>query len=155
MILQVQDKKFKCHKWILEARSSIFSAMVKEKTSGVLAIKDADPVTFEQFLLYLYCGDKRQLSWENVPDLYKLANHYVVEDLKKLCIEYIRNNITVENFCELYNLSQLHVDSELTNIIVQFFLKKSKEIVRSKKWIAYVSSNPIVSNILITALVDN
>lgn len=153
--IQVQHKKFNCHKRILEARSPVFSAMMKEKASGVVTIKDADPATFEQFLLYLYSGDKGHLNWENITDLYKLANNYAVKDMKKVCVEYIRDNITVENFCQLYRLSQLHIDSELTNIIVQFFLKKSKEIVRSENWIAYVSSNPVVSNVLITALVDN
>lgn len=160
MAIQVQHKKFNCHKWILEARSPVFSAMmkdnVKEKANSVITVKDADPTTFEQFLLYLYSGDKDYLSWANVTDLYKLANKYAVEDMKKLCMDHIRENITVENFCELYKHSELHIDSELTNIIVQFFLKKSKEIVRSENWMAYVSSNPVVSNsnVLITALVD-
>lgn len=156
--IQVKRKKFKCHRCILSARSPVFSAMMehdmKEKASGVVTIKDAEPTAFQEFLLYLYTGNKDHLNWKNLADLYKLGDKYNVEDLKSLCVKHIKKNITVVNFYEFFLLSQQCNDSELKDITVEFFLEFSKDIVGSDNWITFLSENLAECNVLITALAN-
>lgn len=143
LTVKVKDKTFKCHKGVLRVRSAVFFSMLehemKEKVSGVVAIEDVTPTTFQDFLLYLYTGSNDHLSLKNVNSLYKLGDKYAVEDLKSLCVEYIKKNITVGSFFEFFQLSQLHNDSELTDATVQFFAKNSEEVIENEEWLIFLS----------------
>ena len=156
--IKVQNKRFKCHRGILSVRSPVFSAMfehdVQEEINDKIIVKDVDSTIFQEFLLYLYTGSEEHLSMGNVIDLYKLADKYTVEDLKDVCVDHIKENITLENFCEFFLLSQQYNDSNLTDVTKKFFLKNSKEIVHHESWIKLLSENPVQSNILITALTE-
>ena len=157
--IQVEKKEFKCHKCILAVRSPVFSAMfehnMQENVSGLVTIKDAKPTSFQTFLHYLYTGNEEHLNWENVIDLYQLGDKYVVEKLKDLCVEYMRKNLSMDKFFDVFLLSQQYNDSILTNISKLFFLNNSNNIVCSKSWMNLLTENPNESNVLITALVDS
>lgn len=112
---------------------------MKEKVSGVVTIEDVKSSKFQDFLLYLYTGSGDHLSLKNITDLYKLGDKYVVEDLKSLCVEYIKRNITVERFFDFYHLSQLHNDSKLIDTTIGFFSKNLEEIIENKNWLAFLS----------------
>lgn len=105
VILEVQGRKFNCHRSIIGARSPVLAAMfehdMKEKSSGVVSIGDAEPGVFQEFLLYLYSANDDQLSLDNAAELYKLGDKYGVEDLKNVCREEIQENIDKENFFEV------------------------------------------------------
>lgn len=158
VIIEVKHKKFNCHRCILGARSPVFAAMLdhdmKEKTSGVLTIEDVEPDVFQEFLLYLYSGNDNLLSWKNFPELYKLADKYGVEDLKNVITNDIKENINKENFIEFFKLSRLPNDSKLSQVVIQFFVDKSIEIVRREDWMTCLSENPVECNVLIKALAD-
>lgn len=125
--IHVKDRKFNCHAIILGARSPVFSAMVehemKEKRSGEVFITDADPTTFHDFLLFLYAGKEEHQDRENVTDLYKLGDKYCVDDLKHLCVEDMKRNMSIANFFNFFLISQQHCDSELSKAAINFFFR--------------------------------
>lgn len=139
--IRVKHTKFQVHKIILGARSPVFAAMMehemKEKLSGEVSIQDADPAIFQEFLFYIYSGREENISWnKNVTDLFKLADKYCVDDLRWLCVERMKDYISVENFFDILHISQqLKPTWELWKVIIRFFIEESKEIVKNEMFI--------------------
>lgn len=155
-IINVKHEKFEAHKLILGARSSVFATILGEKMEKkhkTMAINDADPEIFLQFLLYIYTGDEEHLDWKNIVELYKMGDKYCVEDLKELCVERMKTNISVENVFEIFMLSQQIDDSELSAITIQFFFENSNEIFERESYVEFMKDYPDESYVLIKALV--
>lgn len=157
--INVKSMKFEVHRSILAARSPVFSAMMEhemeEKRSGEMTIIDADPAVFKEFLLYLYTGDEEDLDWKNIADLYTLGDKYFVQDLKHLCVERIKTHISIENFFQIFYISQQLNNLNISESVIQFFLEDAKEIVASEKCIEFVKTHREESNVLLEALEAN
>lgn len=151
--LKVKGKEFRAHRNILAARSPVFMAMMthntQEKNTGIITIEDVDPNLFTDFLNYLYAGKTENLNSDNVRTLYVTADKYQVDELKHYCLKYMVNNITVGNFCEIYNLSLRYDEKELANAAVRFFSDKSLEILLTTKWQNFLSENLTTGNELL------
>ncbi len=65
-------------------------------------------------------------------DLLVLANNHNEECLKKDCIQFIKNTLTVENVCYLYCDSIKYKFVELENICLEFAKNKMKQIYRTE-----------------------
>lgn len=154
--IHVKRMRFDVHKLILGARSPVFLAMMehdmKEKRSGEVFITDADPAAFREFLLYLYTGEEEHLDWKNVAELYNLGDKYCVDDLKYLCVVRMKTHISIENFFQVFCISQQLNNLELSESVIQFFLEDSKELVASEKYIQFVKQNPKETSVLVKAL---
>lgn len=54
----------------IQARSPVYAYTfrhdMKERSAGILDVKDCDPSSFLDFLCFLYCGDLENFSMENV-----------------------------------------------------------------------------------------
>lgn len=148
--LTVQDKEFNAHRVILGIRSPVFSAMMehetKEKATGVVNIPDCNPDPFIDFLHFLYTGSTKKLNADNVLDLYTIADKYQVPELCKICVNYMKRSITLQNFCDILTLSLRHHERELTDVATKFFLKNSTEIAVTVNWSLFVKENPVVAN---------
>lgn len=148
--LIVQDKEFNAHRAILGIRSPVFSAMMehetKEKATGVVNIPDCDPNSFCDFLHFLYTGNTKKLNADNVFDLYTIADKYQVPELCKICVNYMKSSITLQNFCDVLTLSLRHHERELIHLATQFFLKNSTEIAVTVKWSLFMKANPVAAN---------
>lgn len=90
--------KLPAHKCVLAASSPVFNAMfngdLKEK--GDVEIKDASPAVFEEFL-HLFYGKPMKLSMEDVAELLKLVDKYDCEDCLPICIDFLKENLTVDD----------------------------------------------------------
>lgn len=143
--LKVKQKNFYCHKCILAARSPVFAAMmqnvVEKKASCDVIIEDAEPNVFQMFLLFLYTGKDDYIIWQNITDLYKLADKYCVKDIKRVCRNDIKYNISSNNFCEFFYLSLQHNDPELIKMTVQFSLKHSSNTILYENWMTFLSEH--------------
>lgn len=100
------SKELKAHKLILGVRSvyfrQMFSAGMKENQTGVIEIVDYDPDTFEQALTFLYTGfTSRFLDRKLAMSLLPLADKYLIESLKKACLDKIKNHINIKNVSEV------------------------------------------------------
>jgi RCC1 and BTB domain-containing protein len=59
---------------------------------------------YYSFLKYLYT-DSIDIGLKEVFDFYDLANSYSEEDLKRKCIQIMKTNISIENFCLIYSIA--------------------------------------------------
>ena len=108
------------HRAILTRRCEFFRSMFASgfRESGEMhSIINVDeyiePEVFSTFLDFLYTGDEKVISPENVCDLLGAADRYMVDDLKQLTESIIENSLDEQNACWLlllgdrYNANRL------------------------------------------------
>lgn len=151
VLLKVKGRDFKCHRAVLGSRTPVFEAMFEhpettESKTGIVDIEDCDPDSFAEFLQFLYTGRVTELSSDNAPHLYKTADKYRVLELKEMCLRYMMDSVTVENFCDTLALSKLHSEKELTQVATDFFVSNATDIVVTVKWLSFLNENPVACN---------
>ncbi|XP_015916845.2 uncharacterized protein [Parasteatoda tepidariorum] len=130
VVLHVQGQKFQAHRNVLAACSPYFDSVLKTHK----VIKEQLTVTcqnldaFQLLLNYMYTGAV-VIDKNNVSELLRLANHFLVIKLKNYCAEYLdryldpSNCLTVREMAEKYNLPVLHKNASafIHNHIVEVF----------------------------------
>lgn len=160
VIIKVQGQEFRAHRIILKARSPVFASTfridMKEKATGVVDVEDCDPSTFSDFLSFLYCGELEKFSEDNVFSLFTAADKYDVPDLRSMCMGLMKNNLTIDTFCDTIALALQHSEADLIELSTDFFAKNLQEIIVTVKWQSFVVENPIQGNeLMIKALVPS
>ena len=153
---KVQDKEYKAHRLVLMARSSVFAATFKHDTlesqTGVITIPDCDPDSFQKFLEYLYCGKLDELSLQSALSLYYTSNKYDVEELNAFCIEYLSQNLTPENLCEVAVFADKYDETKLFSVVQTFFNKNSLKIFLTSGWECLIKNDYRLGNKLLSEM---
>lgn len=148
--LRVKDQAFRAHRIILAARSPVFESTfrneMKENMTDTIDIEDCDPSCFPDFLCFLYSGDVGAISKTNVFSLFTIADKYDVQDLKFKCVEFMKENMSVDTFCDTIALAHQHSETELVNFATDFFLRNAQKVVATAKWQSFLTENPMQSN---------
>ncbi|XP_054719541.1 zinc finger protein 26-like [Uloborus diversus] len=130
VVLHVQGQKFQAHRNVLAAYSPYFDSVLKTHK----VIKEQITVTcqnldaFELLLNYMYTGAV-VIDKNNVSELLRLSNHFLVIKLKNYCAEYLdryldpSNCLTVKDMAEKYNLPilQKNASAFIHNHILEVF----------------------------------
>lgn len=114
--------------------------------TGVIKVKDCDPSVFSDFIYFLYCGDGGRISKENVFSLYTQAEACEVSDLKAECLNFIKNNMAVDNFCEYMTWALDNSETELIASAVTFFVANAGEILMTVDWQTFAAEKPAHSS---------
>ncbi|XP_062524244.1 kelch-like protein 40a isoform X2 [Bombyx mori] len=119
----VSGKKFKAHKLILGISSPVFEAMLYGPLSNNndIHIPDIEPEIFQLILNYIYTDNVDITSIEQAFDLLYASRKYLLEHLTKTCIEYIKENVTIDNVIEVLNYPDYMHDKQLTTYAVNLF----------------------------------
>lgn len=155
-ILHVQGKEYKAHRAVLIARSSVFAAMflheTSEKQTGLINIADCDSESFGDFLKFLYCGKWEEPSTRCAFHLFETSDKYNVQELKKFCVEYLMENLTVENLSNVVILAEKYEEEDLMTAAQDFFNKNFSKILPTPEWDCLVKNNYRLSKKLLTGL---
>lgn len=115
-----EQRSIPAHRVILAVNSDVFEAMLypfpfddtdtKENniTSDELPeviIKDVNPLAFRTMLHCLY-SDKSMINSSELVDLIYVAQKFQLRQLNKLCQDFLKNGINVDNVCTLYSKAQ-------------------------------------------------
>ncbi|XP_035205305.1 speckle-type POZ protein B-like [Stegodyphus dumicola] len=134
----VGSKTFLAHKFILCARSSVFSRMFEtemiESKNGTLTISDADPDIIAEMLLFMYCGCLEKPLEETAMRLYTAADKYDVSYLKKKCSSFLKENLSRENVCKVLRLADLHSDEDLHESALAYFVDNATNVFSTSEW---------------------
>ena len=151
--LKVKDKEYKAHRIILMARSSVFAANFSHNVSNgqtcVVNISDCDPDSFGEFLKYLYCGRLDEFSFPSAMNLYFTSNKFDVGELKAFCIEYLTQNLTVDNVCEVAAFADKFEEMRLFSAVQDFFNKNICDIFETSDWECLMKKNFQLGNKLL------
>lgn len=119
--LVVGDRRIPAHRVVLAASSPVFKASftseLKRKKEGEVfdevQVSDFDPSTVQEMLNFVYTGEVG-ITHKNALELTLAADYYNLENLKKLCAEFLMINLTPSNclliqmYAERYRLNLLH-----------------------------------------------
>lgn len=114
-----------------------------------MEIDDIDPSSFSDFLCFLYCGDVGVISRENVCNLFTAADKYEVLDLRVKCVQFMKENISNDTFCDIVTLALRHSETELIKFATDYFTENALEIIVTDKWQSFLAENPTQCNELL------
>ncbi len=80
----------------------------RSSLNSVLLIKEVDLEEHILYFLEFFKTGKSLITEYNVQGLLCLANKYIVESLKKLCLKFIQNNICIDDLVILFEMSASH-----------------------------------------------
>lgn len=132
--LIVENTKIPAHKTILSARSSYFKSLLDggfaEARQAVIELKV--PLTaFRAILKYIYTGCLSLNTFEFIEtvEICDLANQYGFDELKKMILDYLTENISLGNCVEILNAAHIFSMDELQNSCLIFMDVNSTELL--------------------------
>jgi RCC1 and BTB domain-containing protein len=108
----------------------MFSNDWSENKTNEIEITDYSYDVYYAFLKYLYSGSV-VIKPEEAIDLLDLANSYLEEELKEKCVNLMKNELKVENFCVIYSAAVEYESKELENFCVEFASNNLNNICKS------------------------
>ena len=127
-----KDEAFHAHKIVLAARSPVFMAEffgdMKEKASLCVEINDMEMEVFRAMLHFVYTDTAPELDQEGeqatlmAQHLLEAADRYGLERLKRICVEKVYTDISVDTVATTLALAEQHGCSELKSRCMKFIL---------------------------------
>ncbi|XP_054165092.1 speckle-type POZ protein homolog [Oppia nitens] len=151
LIVGKDKKKFFASKLVLSARSEVFRLMFTtdclEKSTNEVVIDDIDSDVFKTFLWYLYTEKCSQLDYW-YPKLLIVADKYLVQSLKTICLNQYYMKINGENAIKILKLFQdFGADEELMEKTVEFVAKNVASVLGKLIIKDYAIREDVVSKI--------
>lgn len=115
-VLIVDGEKFNLHKTILAQCSPVFEKMffgIMATSDEEIFVSDIEVEDFKQTIDFIY---KKQLQFQSILNAWSLvyiASKYLITSLLDLCVDYIKENLSLSTLllsyehAELYNLEKL------------------------------------------------
>ena len=136
--LSCNGEIFNCHKVVLSCNSEAFKSMLwdnsKETVIGEMEITDTPAPVLEALLHFIYNNtiEKTRIT----PALLAGAHKYMVTDLVKICVDYMAENLTVENAVAVMTTAYSTNQKELFRGASKFLLKNQLDgqTFETKAW---------------------
>ena len=120
-------KKFTCYRDLLSSSSEVFQAMLngdfkESKSFQVVDLPDEDSETFGAFLNFVYFDkiDCAHLKLSCSPvichGLLRMSDKYMIPELHKQTIEFMKNNINEFNLLDVFEIAHSVEDAGLIDI---------------------------------------
>jgi len=140
VVFKIENEEFPARRYVLSENNTFFKNMfasgMKESLSSVIEIEDTKAPTFKAFLEFIYVG-KVDLKEDLALDLLKLADKYILNDLKTYCGNYLRGIITLDNCANLSEIADLYDTEALKARIRAFFRENAKKIARRADFVNF------------------
>ena len=120
-ILTTNNTSIECHKLVLSSASSYFSQLLcdSEHNTNIIDVTPLPEHILRTVVAFMYNSDY-VIDDDNVIELLKLSGIWNLDILAKLCVEYMNDNVTINNACRFYNLAIDNVDQHKSHIINRF-----------------------------------
>ena len=155
VVIQVEDKQFHCHKFVLCMRSEYFSLMLNggwlETNQKIIKLNDISKSSFQTMLKFLYTN--QLIEGTGASDLYELmslAEMHNNQALKFNIKSFIRINLcflfqqpqpdVIKGVLETLNLCQLHNYGDISGECYAWFVKYYVKIFTDRQF-AYAADN--------------
>lgn len=159
LTVRLKEKEFKLHKNILRIRSPAFATKViqqmEENMLDVIYITDYEDAVFSMFLEYVYTGTVKDLSQQNICQLYEMAKDYEVAELKKDCLKCIRDTLSIDTFFDVIKVAEKYDEKELISLTSNFCSNNLKDLVQSSHWLLFMQENAKKAYELLSTALNN
>ncbi|XP_014603530.1 PREDICTED: BTB/POZ domain-containing protein 9 isoform X1 [Polistes canadensis] len=151
--LIVSDQRFNGHKIILAARSQYFRALLfgglKESSQEEIELKGASLAAFKKLFKYIYTGRMSLANQreEVIVDILSLAHQYGFLELESAISDYLKEILSVKNFCLIFDASRLYQLEFLTKVCYEYVNKHAVEIIHHD---SFLQLSPSAINELIS-----
>ncbi|GBM32449.1 Speckle-type POZ protein-like B [Araneus ventricosus] len=149
--LKCGDISIPAHKNILSARSPVFAAMfanpMEESRENEVDITDIDISILRAFLIYMYTGKTSDLTVSSAADLLFAAAKYQLQDLKRVCFDFLKDTVSPQNMLRVLFLGDL-LDEDLESFAVDYFCDKYAEFSvfsKTEEWETLEKEKPSVA----------
>lgn len=112
------DELIPAHKFVLSVGSCVFEAMFQRNpdNSGIIHVPDMESQAFRILLRFLY-GDSNNpslaITHDTVMSILYGAKKYCVLGLERLCVDFLKKNISIENALILLSQARLFDEAQL------------------------------------------
>ncbi|GIY81796.1 speckle-type POZ protein-like A [Caerostris extrusa] len=149
------------HKNVLCARSPVFAAMftaqMKENTENKVHITDMEVHILRAMVVHIYTGKTEYLNVASAGGLLFAADKYHLGDLKRVCCNFLKENMTLENVLNTLVLGHLH-NKDLKACAMKFiceFCANISAIEETREWKLLRKERPQLAIDVLTALVKS
>nr|XP_039271552.1 kelch-like protein 2 [Styela clava] len=130
----IGEEEFPAHRLVLSAASEYFETMfnveMKENVTGRVGMQDISVPIFKSCLEYVYTG-LINIHADNVHELLKASSLQQIQDLKKLCLNFMQENLSVKTCMESFNMSKLYESDKLRESVEGFMIKNFEQVSKS------------------------
>ncbi|XP_035676101.1 kelch repeat and BTB domain-containing protein 8-like [Branchiostoma floridae] len=110
VVLEVEGRRFSCHRLVLSAASPYFRAMftsdMAESRQKTVVLQGLDAGMLEEILSYIYSGTLH-VSVDKVQPLYQAADLLQLDYVRDTCSSYITMNVERSNYLDLYKFADV------------------------------------------------
>ncbi|XP_018423533.1 PREDICTED: kelch-like protein 7, partial [Nanorana parkeri] len=154
VILMVQDRKIPAHRVVLAAASHFFNLMfTTNRPSGALRknrrcsrtnmiesksfeveLKDAEPDIIEQLVEFAYTA-RISVNSNNVQSLLDAANQYQIEPVKRMCVDFLKEQVDASNCLGISVLAECLDCPELKATADDFIHQHFTEVYKTDEFL--------------------
>ena len=119
--LTTNNTSIECHKLVLSSASSCFSQLLcdSEHNTNIVDVTPLPEHILRTVVAFMY-NSEYVIDDENVIELLKLSGTWNLDILSELCVNYMNDNITINNACRFYNFALDNDDHHLSRILNEF-----------------------------------
>ncbi len=141
VIFHVQSQMYPAHRNVLAACSPYFDKVLKTNKVAKehLTVQCQNQDIFRALLDYMYTGNM-VLSQRFVPELLRLSNYFLMEQLKQGCIDYLEGSVNASNCFTIKEEIERAGCQSLVNAVESFILCNIGEIVQHKEVLEFTFS---------------
>uniref|UniRef100_A0A4X1T6Q3 BTB domain-containing protein n=1 Tax=Sus scrofa TaxID=9823 RepID=A0A4X1T6Q3_PIG len=138
VILKVQERKIPAHRVVLAAASHFFNLMfttnMLESKSFEVELKDAEPDIIEQLVEFAYTA-RISVNSNNVQSLLDAANQYQIEPVKKMCVDFLKEQVDASNCLGISVLAECLDCPELKATADDFIHQHFTEVYKTDEFL--------------------
>ena len=134
----VQERKIPAHRVVLAAASHFFNLMfttnMLESKSFEVELKDAEPDIIEQLVEFAYTA-RISVNSNNVQSLLDAANQYQIEPVKKMCVDFLKEQVDASNCLGISVLAECLDCPELKATADDFIHQHFTEVYKTDEFL--------------------
>ncbi|XP_066287651.1 kelch-like protein 18 [Branchiostoma lanceolatum] len=137
VVLEVEDRRFPCHRLVLSAASPYFRAMftngMAESRQTTVVLRGLDAAMFGEILSYIYSGTLH-VSLDKVQRLYQTADLLQLDYVRDTCSSYMAMNVDCSTCVDLHKFADIFSVDIVRNRCLQWIGRHFAEVASSEEF---------------------
>ncbi|XP_066272327.1 kelch-like protein 24a [Branchiostoma lanceolatum] len=137
VVLEVEDRRFPCHRLVLSAASPYFRAMftsdMAESRQKTVVLQGLDAGMFGEILSYIYSGTLH-VSLDKVQPLYQAADLLQLDYVRDTCSSYIAMNVESSTCLDLYKFANIFSLDKVRNRCLSYIGRQFRKFATSNEF---------------------